>query len=273
MFIPHTYDLSFFRGDKKRGLPPAIVFTIKESFLEEAIGNMSRFVSLHDKHITAYLHDLEPTFTFPTPDLFGNTEFGFGSCGRVEVKDGEVKLYVEIGKRRSLYYQSLTIQLLSIALQTDAKETKSNRTQQLDLDVKADRHASAGWGHMLGGYVSMSVVEWLKQYAAEHAESESFWSTSMHPGVIDSMRTAWNATSTRPLRKYADESNGRISQDGRFYLVCSGNACDLSIYPDIPIYEGCEYVPFGCHNLDGASQQLTLLAGLVKILELARSSE
>lgn len=57
-------------------------------------------------------------------------------------------------------------------------------------------------------------------------------------------------------------------------LGCFGNACDIDIYPDHTCGEMDEpYVRFSCHNLDTAAQQMTLLAGLAKLCELARAEE
>ncbi len=55
--------------------------------------------------------------------------------------------------------------------------------------------------------------------------------------------------------------------------MCPGDACDVSIYPD-QIYGdalGTKSVRFACHNLDSAAQQITLIAGIAKLCELARN--
>ena len=43
----------------------------------------------------------------------------------------------------------------------------------------------------------------------------------------------------------------------------------MGVYPD-GISQGIEMRDLQCHNLDGAVQQLTLLAGLAKLCQLAR---
>jgi len=86
------------------------------------------------------------------------------------------------------------------------------------------------------------------------------------------MRQAWVAVVPQDLREWASKCGAWITVDGRFMFECLGDACDVAIYPDS--LEGEEgSVEFGCHNLDQARQQVTLLAGLAKLCALARNDE
>lgn len=268
MFIPYQYDLGFFSGNKKKKLPPAITFTIRESDFEDVVARMRQYKERFHEHTTQYLGNLDTYFTLPYRDLFGRETCGFGGCARIEHKDDEVTFFVEIGKAERIYFATLTIHALSIVLQY-GEETPSNREQQIDLSVRTDRQVF-GWGHMLGGYIAMSTVRWIAHYAKEHVVYNSYWSTPMHPAVVSAMRTTWKAMSSKRMKRWSQDTGGMMSQEGRFVLMCFGNACDIAIYPDIPMHEDMEYVQFSCHNLDSADQQLSLLAGLAKLLELAR---
>lgn len=130
-----------------------------------------------------------------------------------------------------------------------------------------------GHGHSVSGWLSQDVMAWLKNYAKDKVDTNSFMQVApMHPEVVYAMRSVWYAISTPERRPYADAASGWVRENGAFSLNCFGDACDLSIYPDS--YNGENYVSveFGCHNLDSADQQLTLLAGLAKICELAREA-
>lgn len=271
MFIPHQYDLGFYPGNKKKKLPPAITFTIRASDFEAVVQRMRQYVDRFYDHTSRYLHDLDTHFTLPYRDLFGRETCGFGSCARIEHKDGDVTFFVEIGKKERIYFATLTIHALSICLQY-GDETPSNHEQQLNLSIRTDRQAP-GWGHMLGGHIAMSTVRWIANYAKEHAVYDAYWSTPMHPVVVQAMHTTWKAMSERKMKRWYRDAGGQMSQEGRFVLICFGNACDIAIYPDIPMHEDMEYVQFSCHNLDSADQQLSLLAGLAMLLTLARESE
>lgn len=271
MFIPHQYDLGFYPGNKRKKLPPAITFTIKESDFKAIVNRMRQYAERFYTHSKQYLQDFDTHFTLPSFDLFGRHSCGFGNCARIEHKDNEVVFLVEIGKKERIYFATLTIHALSICLQY-SDDIPRNHEQQLDLSVRTDRQAP-GWGHMLGGYIAMSVVRWIAHYAKEHAVYDTYWSTPMHPAVVQAMHTTWKAMSEREMKQWYRDAGGQMSQEGRFVLICFGNACDIAIYPDIPMHEDMEYVQFSCHNLDSADQQLSLLAGLAMLLTLARKSE
>jgi hypothetical protein len=268
MFIPYSYALGFFPGHKRKKLPPAITFTIKHSAFEHVINTMRLYQDRFYEHTKKYLKGLDTHFTLPSYDLFGRSMFGFGNCGRFEKKDDELTFFVEIGKSEAIYFATLTIHALSITLHTE-ENVPTNREQQVELSTRTDRQAF-GWGHILSGNIAMSAVRWIAHYAKGHALYDSYWSTPMHPDVVAAMRTTWIAMSDKRMRQWSRDNSGVMSQDGRFILSCFGNACDIAIYPDIFMHEELEYVQFSCHNLDSADQQLTLLAGLAKLLELAR---
>jgi hypothetical protein len=127
-------------------------------------------------------------------------------------------------------------------------------------------------GHAVGGWLSVEIMGWLRHYAAANTQVNNV--AGMHPEVIRAMQAAWHAMSTPNLKRFTGPRDiyGWIQTSGAFSLNCFGNACDLSVYPD-QVHEGDDGpTEFSCHNLDSADQQLTLLAGLAKIYELARAS-
>ena len=270
MLDNHYYDLSFDGGSKKPKTPPAIIFTINAAYLPQAVTLFSRYCERNHVVISSYLRDLDTTFTLPVPDLFGYTEFGFGKCGLVVIDDSDAHLRIELGPGEQIYYCALTISVLVLALTMIETAGSGNRKQQVELSTRADRSV-ASWGHILNGYISTSVMQWLGQYAQANTVYDSYWSTPMPPKVIDAMKVAWRVMSGKEMKRWAQDADGAISNEGHFILKCFGNACDFSIYPDSPVYRDEGYAQLGCHNIDSADQQLALLAGFAKICELARS--
>jgi hypothetical protein len=117
--------------------------------------------------------------------------------------------------------------------------------------------------HPLGGEISEKMRAWICAYATEHEKNTMWGMISPLPrGVKAAMREVWRTLSPSGLKKYANAASGSLRSDGRFILGCSGDACDVAIYPGY----GNQ---FDCHNLDTAQQQITLFAGLVKLIEIA----
>ena len=186
----------------------------------------------------------------------------------VTLKDDVAELRMELGGGERLYHTTLTIHVLAEALSyaIDGEE-HSNRIQQADIDSRCVR--GEGYGHALGGYVSSRVMSWLREQGKLSSET-----ALAPPEIALAMRQAFKAVTLRKFHKLAKSCEAVITTDGRFMLSCIGNACDLSIYPDNMTHEIDEFgVRVSCHNLDSPDQQITLLAGFVKLCELARQSE
>jgi|GEM_PF-6528962 len=140
------------------------------------------------------------------------------------------------------------------------------------LTVKPGQHGTGLHSHPVQGEVSVEGLRWLERLGREgEGELSKFTYTRPLPDRVESsMQQAWKSLAwDRTSRAMTEDIHGRITEDGRFTLVCPGNACDVSIYPDG--FYGSEYgIPayFSCHNLDGPEQQLTLVAGLAVLHEL-----
>ena len=146
------------------------------------------------------------------------------------------------------------------------------RTVEIMLNAE---HRAEGYGHAVGGHLSSTLVEWLREYAKDKASGSGIHQAAPLPDeVLLAMQTAWKAVTDPERHEYGEPpyTHGWVRQCGAFSLVCFGDACDLSIYPDETQHGVHESVQFGCHNLDSSEQQLTLVAGLAKLCELARVS-
>lgn len=264
--IAHSYDLSFVSPSK--GCGPRIVFTVETKSLPEHVARLEGLLAKNDEYEEAYL-GARTSFTFGDPDLLGHRRFGYSSCGFVVEKDLETEIHIELGPTPRLQCNVLTIHLLAIALYPNLDEEGSgNRMQQAKIQTRCDP-AGGPYAHAISGSITPALTLWLIEQAPEKEYAP------IVEAVPEAMRQAWHAVVQPELQEYAAECRGWVADDGRFSLKCFGNACDLSVYPDnmsgdrrideIPIVE------FSCHNLDLARQQVTLIAGLAKMCELARA--
>jgi len=263
----HQYDLSFVPPQRRPKTKPQLVITIDKKHLMELDWRLRRI--MEHTEVEAYLGNDEP-FHSVLPDLFGKTEFGFGKCGFLTTEGEEAHLRIEltpdVGRR------ALTLNLLAQALIVpfEGNTKLKNRVQQVDLETRCSPYGGAhGYEHATGGYVSESVREWLKKQAGQHTRS-IHGHTPLPQPITKAMQQAWSAMASDRWEMWTKECGGFVAEDGRFSLVCFGNACDLAIYPDHETWSRGESVRFGCHNLDHAVQQLTLVSGLARLCQLAR---
>lgn len=266
----HTYDLRFISATA--GKPPCLTIKIKETGQQELVDRITNVVQNIRPHAVSYLGNESAEFCFPFPDLFGNVQIGYGQCGEVLHENDTVTFSFPITDAK-LFATTLTLYVLFTTLALPLIETpKSNRPQQVVISTvaKHDMH-----GHMIGGWLDSSVLSWVSTYAQTAREPDKpadAWNVVQAPQeVVAAMREAWEALHDDEQNEFSSNCRGLFRENGCFTLICFGNACDLSVYPD-HVYAGIDgEVEFGCHNLDTAYQQITLLAGLAKLLELAEA--
>ncbi len=261
------YQLSFVPPSKEARTKPQIVFTTRTEYLTEIKDRLHRIEDRYSQHAKMYLSS-DTSFTHPVSDLFDQVEFGYGRCGFVTAAEGMIHFRIELAGEDHLYYSALTIHILTQAFGAPFDtELLSNRFQQIDLETRC--FISGPYAHAMSGCVSPALLAWLREQGKQLEESAHTLRE-----IVKAMRQTWAAIAMPESRQWARDCSASIAPDGRFILHCFGNACDLAIYPDGMSHETSEYgASFSCHNLDIASQQLTLLAGLAKICELARVSK
>lgn len=273
----HTYDLAFVSLKRRpKRTAPEIVFIIDEKNLHEVIDWLQHITLRYSDYIDAYLRADKKSFSLPIPDLFGNREFGFAKCGYWTIDNGKVHFRLQLRPHPWTHYCALTIFVLTKALGAPFTSPSSNRQQDIQLLTMAELGRSGGYGHAVGGWMSEDIIKWLGKYAKSNIRPIGIieQSAPLHPEVTRAMQAAAGAMMTSGENGYRASPRviyGWIRDSGAFTMNCFGDACDLSVYPDQYLAEGCEMVDLGCHNLDTSDQQLTLLAGLAKLAELARS--
>lgn len=272
-----TYDLGFESPKRRPRTEPEIVFSISKQNLDEAIDRLHKLSAQFFGYANSYLGADVAAFSLPVPDLFGNKEFGYRNCSYWTVEEGRVHFRLPLRPAPWTQYCTLTVFLLTRAFDVPFNdEVKSNRKQMLSLTTIAETR-NAGWGHAVGGWLSQDVMRWLKDYAKAYIQKHGINRNMvpMHPLVINAEKAAAHAMIQSHEDAFKASSScvyGFVRDNGAFALNCFGDACDLGVYPDQWLDETCPAVQFGCHNLDTAEQQLTLLAGLAKICQLARES-
>lgn len=263
----HRFDFSFVAPNRKRRTKPQLVFTFDQRHLPEV---ETRLVILSSRWAVEYYLGKPVEFALPRPDLFGRMECGYDRCAIVTFEGENVSFRLEL-EAKQLSAITATIALFTSALDApfELVQVRSNRVQQIELTTRCENE-SMGWDHAIGGYISSEVRSWLRRKSTHLDEKK--WANEASPEIVAAMRQAWKAVVPKSSREWARDCRARIATDGRFILECMGNACDVAIDPGSMEIEN-DVTEFGCHNLDQARQQVTLLAGLAKLCEIVRRDE
>lgn len=258
--IPHTYDLSFV---SEQGMIH-IVFTIPKELRDKFVERVSLLTTRYEDYAHSYCES-EVSFALFLPTLF-ETKFGYEECGSVVEDDMNIHTYVALGPYPRAKHCALTIHVITSALLETEVQPIPDRPQQACIQTVCNDGDMNG--HAMGGDISPQLLQWIQKHIPEEEAHARV------PGeVVTAMQTAWQCITQKEIA-FPDEFWGMLHSKGRFALGCPGDACDIAIYPD-QMYSAALDMPspFGCHNLDTAQQQLTLLAGLAKLCELARKEE
>jgi len=145
------------------------------------------------------------------------------------------------------------------------KDPHRNQLMQLVGFLRRDMTMAAA---PLGGAALPIFVDWVqKKIQEQHTHL---------PEVEEAMWLAWNAMSAKEFKVEKGKGphphfhfRARLGEEnGAFFLETLGNACDVSTTDWWHRREG-EGHDLDCHNLDSPIQQMSLLAGLAKMHDLA----
>ena len=260
------YRLSF--SPRVEGIAPCLVFTIERRHLEELRRRLSRLANRDGAHAKAYYRsETTPAFTLPSIAIPHESVFGYGECGYLREESPKLSLCFRLEWGLPLIHCVLTIHLLAKALSVPiGTEHPWSLVQQATFDTVC-HYNEMGCGHAVSGHISWRVMDWIRKQAP-------IKDTSLPLPILKAMQQAWRAVTLPEEWRWGEYCDGGLTSDGRFMLKCMGDACDIAIYPDGTCGdEGDSFREFYCHNLDNAQQQITLLAGLAKLCELARADE
>lgn len=262
------------------GEPPAIVVTVVPEAAEQFVEFLARRVRVTQERYMpgwrSYIGDEAPNVELCDEGTLFAWAFGFGGVAVRDVGEFGLRYVIELGREKTLKQIAATCQFLFEMLERfyhtlDAGEGFVGNTQQLMLISPGHLPGKYEHSHPLTGQAHTAFVAWVGQYAARVQKQDSKALQAV-AHVRNAMVDAWKQLHTRTpdMRRYATEGRVQLSEDGRFQLQCFGNACDVSIYPDT-LNEPESGLPssIDCHNLDDPAAQITLLAGLAALYELA----
>ncbi|MDP2946315.1 MAG: hypothetical protein Q8N61_02580 [bacterium] len=286
--IPCWYELSW---QKKE---PAIILRVHRDFVESAVpikqdapiviglkegfgfkkftGSLNENFGFDDTLEIQAPKDKFTEFLIRIPEIKKLTKKKCRSCGgtgKGEFRADE-KCFSCNGKGKEIYYDFKQAETISASLTVfftltmycgDEKETSSSIPQLLTVQTITQRNMHGG---SLWGEYSLHLRKWLA----------SLWQDGCAP--IPEMSRVMQTAYTKMFgpSDYIKDYNFRASVDyewGWLNVDCPGDACGL--HPE----HGAEYdmkygrgYKFSCHNVDNAGQQITLLAGLAALHDLAR---
>ena len=257
--LPRWYGLSY--QPKGRHSPQAIVFLITEK-CARVIEPLLKITRIKDRYID-YFGGL-----FYETDL--HTGFGFFSCVQFDgVEDGFVRLVMPIEEGTSPWMLAATYSILFSTLDFPSEEILKagdrGRTQLLTITSHVQFEERLMNNAPMGGEMSPKLANWISKRGT----------TPTHlVDVEEAMAKVWNTFAPRKIKK---EKRGPhpypgfsvfVQKGGGLIVECPGNACDVSTLDWWEDKKGWGH-KLGCHNLDSAIQQITILAGYAKIHDLA----
>jgi hypothetical protein len=266
----HVYGLSYRLSNKRKGE----LGTLVVRFSLEAWKRLETFLSDHPiitERVDAggYLRTAFKT-SWEDPRLGLETEpwrFGFDECAYVLDLGEEVEVCFPLTEKEQ-WAIALSLKVLFLAadvalLGEENEFLNSNRFQFLTISTRCTHEQFCG--HGAGGHVYPGFRNWLLKKAGQPLDE-------VEESLRDAYYALWEFENKKEEREFKrffnSDFRARISEDGRFQLDCFGNACDLSMYPDGDLGPD-HWAQFDCHNLDTVTQQLTLLAGLAALCDLA----
>jgi hypothetical protein len=264
--LGHAYGLSYVPVNQEE--PAALALTLRTAHWADMLQLLITRSDIIGYPELEYFSERESvTFIWgaavPPPVTSG--PFGIDGCAQAHVQELDTVLHLPLSPklvREAAMTLHLLLRAIDMAVVSQIeRETASNRRQLLTLQTICAR----GWPYRHGvfGYVYPPLRRWLYSRGG----------TSI-PEAESAIRDTWaslSKASKRDLRLLEHDFGAVISPDGRFLLTCPPPACDIAMYPDATPNSLDTWSEFSCHNLDSAVQQLSLLAGLATMLQMAES--
>ena len=259
---PLVYRLAFratdlTRGELRRKAPvPALICAVPDTYAPYV-----------DEGLAAARNE-----EYSIPDAEG--VFGYGKCARRSASEGETIYalgYTAAAAEEVAATASILLEVLNTVtyLRLYGTLKGGNPRQRQFLEARVTSYSGSGVDrYSVGGRVYQKMKCWLSLVSSGLTEPKQVYSRDSFQGfavaelkgVCEAMKKAWRSTASPDLVKDAAACRAGIAPSGRFSLVCFGNSCDVSIYPDQmghadkTIKRVGYPVEFGCHNVDGPTQ-------------------
>lgn len=235
--LPCWYELSF---DPTR---PAILLRLHNDYISNALVMSDR---------TPIVDHLAQKLKLGHFSGDYNGDLGFNGALRNQRKVGDFTEYVVDPQQPFAASASLTA--LGVLLDKCNEDTSSQMPQL--LTVKTETRYGM-FGGSLSAKISNPFRMWLSSYSGRNTMPEALRSMMLAYGQMVGLHS--------PDKFYFET---RLGENGGLILNCPGNACGI-----LPAYnsmsEGRGY-ELTCHNVDNYVQQLTLIAGLAVLHDIAR---
>lgn len=155
------------------------------------------------------------------------------------------------------YELSASLNLIMQAALTITEQSKNNQSQLISIMLETGDRPSAD----IEGELSSILVNWL-------AKNSIRFEKEFAPKIITAMAKVYKKL--HPNYRLVHKSGFRavLHNDWHLLLDCPGNACGINaLDPNGDGNKNAGY-KFSCHNVHSVVQQLTLLAGLIKLCDL-----
>lgn len=197
-------------------------------------------------------------------ELFGRDrgDVGYRSCGYALMGEDAWRIRLPLRQEHLKETVVTAVMLFEYLAGVPDERRASNRKQPLSIRMGCDRNGGHT-SHPVTGEAFPMLRRWLLTQTP----------TALPEIIEKSMQEAWRAVVKDEQKKYARDCGAFVSSKGLFSLRCFGDACDVSMYPDMADDDPNHFCFYSCHNLDYPTQQLTLLAGLAKMSELVEKAE
>lgn len=288
--LPCWYELSFLKNKDA----PAIILKLHKDF----IGNLGIDKDKLDK--SPIIESLRGQFGFKVFSLDFNEDIGFEKVFKNKGESGEFMQYaVEIpcvkkdsgkckecngtgqneefggeciycfGKGRGYYIEwgeahsiSASFTALFSLLQywgyKNISTSKLSQLMEVETVTISDSQGGALWGE-----ISIPLKNWIKGAVGIEDEKNL-------PEMLEAMITTYKKMFPNDFdREYSFRAC--VRSNGAFTAICPGDAC--SIQPSDWHMESDKGYKFSYHNVDSPMQQLTFLAGLAALCDMARKDK
>lgn len=212
------------------------------------------------------VHFYQQLFGFKKFESTLSTGFGFEKIFHAPtLVNGQVELVLPLTRTKSPRIWWARSPTLSVILSTlevlkEAHQgTNPERTQLFTLSTRVGTPYT--FGAPIHGFAAPAFVRWISENANDPAIEKK---------AVAAMERVW-VTLGKIRHREHQRHNGfsaKLKPSGLFYLQCPGDTCEVGTYP------GMHTDPDGgkqisCQNLDTPNQQLSLMAGLARLHELA----
>jgi hypothetical protein len=252
-----VYTLAFCTKDDSPRSAPEIVVIFEKQISDDFFARIARMVEECQGEVREHLFEKNPEWA-------SGVRYGYGGCAVVEREGGVVRLCHPL-TQDTMYEVVDTLRLTFSTLNTFVgggyKKLRGKKKQwcQVQTYVCPERVDYRIQGHVYG-YTKARIGARIG--GSDHCVERKVLD-ARHSAVEHAMQEVWRTLAPQSLHGYASRCALRVGEEGYFQLSCHGNMCELSTYPQMGVPQF-----IGSYGVHTPHQQLTLLAGFARLMEL-----